>query len=88
MSIHERLQLQGRSVAVLIVIAFCAVVLLFLRNVFMPVGRRRTKAGKASRLPPGPSGVPVFGNLLELARHRDGREIEWASLRPSTRSRG
>jgi len=38
----------------------------YLVELLKPPGKRRTRNGQMPKLPPGPNGLPVFGNLLDM----------------------
>ena len=41
-----------------------------IRRVFLPPHRRRAPDGRRWEMPPGPAGLPLFGNLLQYRRAR------------------
>ena len=45
-------------------------VLEIVRRVFLPPHRRSAPNGKRWQMPPGPAGLPLFGNLLQYRRAR------------------
>lgn len=54
----------------------------FILQYFKPVGKRKKKDGQAPRLPPGPKGIPLLGNLAglaSLAKRKDPRHktVNW-----------
>ncbi|KAK0712794.1 cytochrome P450 [Lasiosphaeria miniovina] len=52
-------------------------IVLILLEYFKPVGKRRLKNGQKPKLPPGPWGVPLFGNLLKLKGARSDPDQKW-----------
>lgn len=54
----------------LIVTLLVFLVFVFVTQFFKPSGKRNLQDGRTSRLPPGPRGFPILGNLLSL---REGR---------------
>ncbi|BCS21142.1 cytochrome P450 [Aspergillus puulaauensis] len=63
--------------ATIVAIAACLVTIaLTIREVFTPVGKRRPPPGKTWKLPHGPRGVPILGNLLLLRRARDDQDFK------------
>ena len=58
-----------------IVLAVACSTLLALRYVFLPPHMRRSSNGKRCKMPPGPAGVPFWGNLLQYRHARRG-EVE------------
>ena len=57
----------------------------FLLQYFKPAGKRRTKDGRKPRLPPGPKGLPLLGNLTTLRdsnrmhTHRLSKVSQWST---------
>ncbi|KAJ9137172.1 Cytochrome P450 [Pleurostoma richardsiae] len=47
-----------------------ALIVVAIADYFKPIGKRRGKTGKKPRLPPGPPGLPIIGNLLALDKGR------------------
>ena len=45
--------------------------LFLLREIFKPIDTRWTGFGRRWKMPPGPPGQPVVGNLLQMFRARD-----------------
>jgi hypothetical protein len=70
------------TAVVVISFTFLCTVVVFLREIFKPTGLRRTKDGRRSKLPPGPKGVPIFGNLLQLSKVRYEKEPKWVRAKP------
>lgn len=56
------------------IIACLVTTFLIIQEVFTPVGKRRSSQGKKWKLPPGPRGIPIFGNLLDLRKAREDQE--------------
>jgi hypothetical protein len=56
------------------IIACIGTIFLIIREIFTPVGKRRSPQGKKWKLPPGPRGIPIFGNLLDLRKAREDQE--------------
>lgn len=46
-------------------------VLLFLRELSKPVDKKWRLGGKKWKLPPGPKGKPIVGNLWQFSKARD-----------------
>jgi hypothetical protein len=70
-------------------LALCLVTtFLVIRDIFTPIGKRRPPSGKQWHLPPGPSGIPIFGSLLDLKRARKdlGNKVVSDKKNPSTTS--
>ncbi|KAI3535587.1 cytochrome P450 [Colletotrichum abscissum] len=67
-NVLERLR-QEHFVASIVFAAAATAALLttILLQYFKPVGKRRGKDGRRPVLPPGPEGVPLFGNLLQVS---------------------
>ena len=53
-----------------IVVLIATGVLEAIRRVFLPPHRRGALDGKRWQMPPGPAGLPLFGNLLQYRRAR------------------
>jgi hypothetical protein len=88
MAIHNeisRIALQHpRAAIVAACIGAISLIGILLDQVFKPVGKRDPKA----RLPPGPTGIWLFGSLSTLAKHRDEGLTEYVqtkSLPPEER---
>ncbi|OHE97851.1 cytochrome P450 [Colletotrichum orchidophilum] len=66
-SVLERLRQEHFVATVLFTVAATTAVLVaIVLQYFKPVGKRRGKDGRRPVLPPGPKGVPLFGNLLQV----------------------
>ncbi|KAM7215503.1 Cytochrome P450 [Rhypophila decipiens] len=46
-------------------------------NLFRPVGKKRLRDGRSSRLPPGPKGLPLLGCLMDLQHTREDPNRTW-----------
>ncbi|KAH6670723.1 cytochrome P450 [Halenospora varia] len=54
-----------------VVAVFIVVVLVTVRELCKPVDKKWSFTGKKWKLPPGPKGSPIVGNLLQFAKARD-----------------
>src|ERR1700754_4076975 len=83
MAIHHDIETlvvkRSFTAAILISLSVLGAVFLILREIVKPTGLRRTHDGRKSRLPPGPRGIPIFGNLLQLAKVRYEKDAGWVS---------
>lgn len=57
--------------ALIVIAATLAVAIAILLYAVRPVGTKRSASGRTPVLPPGPRGVAVLGNLLDVATQRD-----------------
>lgn len=66
----------------LLVIRFCFTILVNLKKKFQPPHLQREGKGKRWHLPPGPSGIPFFGNLFQWreARRDQVKFLEYVTL--------
>lgn len=64
------------SATIVAIAAGLVTIALTIREIFTPVGKRRPPPGKAWKLPHGPRGVPILGNLLLLRRARDDQDFK------------
>ena len=65
MSIFFSLQAISAVVLAIVIVPF-----LIVREIFKPLHRRKSLDGKAWKMPPGPPGVPIFGNLFQWREAR------------------
>lgn len=73
--INMRISASGLVFILLVVFAFRVV------SVYSkPAGKRRLKNGQKSRLPPGPRGYPIIGNLLALKEGRRDPDHTFVSM--------
>ena len=88
-SIHAHLSAAAMAnpiAAAFVGIAAClGLIFLITQEIFKPVGKRRPPRGKKWKLPPGPRGVPIFGNLLYLRKVREDGERRIVSSCPYSR---
>ena len=52
-----------------------ALILLLLKELSNPVDKKWKLRGKKWKLPPGPKGSPIVGNLLQFSRARDSGKL-------------
>ena len=57
------------------ILAFVVLSLTYLYILLLPVDIRRRIVGFKLRLPPGPKGIPLFGNLFQFTSSRDGKQL-------------
>lgn len=55
-------------------------IIVLVAQYFKPTGQRNLKDGRKSRLPPGPRGLPILGNLLSLKEGRHDPDHAFVSL--------
>ena len=69
------------SILARIVLGTIVISVLFIfatKEILKPAHYRKPPKGKQWRLPPGPRGIPIFGNLLQYKTARDD-EVRWVT---------
>ena len=57
----------SKNILAALVVVICSLVL-YLRQLLLPVDKRNPPKGKRWKLPPGPQGFPILGNLFLFAK--------------------
>jgi len=85
MAIHDQLLRachdRPLTTSALVLATLAVSIFLVIRQIFLPVGLRKREDGSRYRLPRGPTGIPIFGSLPQLARERHDVEYKWVSKR-------
>lgn len=71
------LPLDLKNMLVTLLLVFISI-FFYLRQLLLPVDKRRPPAGKKWKLPPGPRGYPILGNLFLFAKGEMGVRTKYS----------